>query len=238
VQHTPSSTDSLTARQEAFAQAVGAQGLPLADAYEVAYSTLSASRATIRTNAHKLARNLRVARRIQELRDATAGRSVRSTAALIAELEEAVSADPAELVRIEVGCCPECWSDGDHGRDANPDCGKCFGQGAARVHYASTDAASPGARRLVRGIETWPDGSLKRLHLHDQTALRIELHRLRGLHVERSVNLNVNTSTRDLVHMTAEQRLDFLESLRPTAAGTTQSAGRLPVTVDSEASPS
>ena len=47
---------------------------------------------------------------------------------------------------------------------------------------------APGARRLLRGIELFPDGSVKRLLLHDQTALRIELHKLRGLHVDRSVS--------------------------------------------------
>lgn len=67
--------------------------------------------------------------------------------------------------------------------------------------FNSTADVSPGARRLIRGVELFPDGSVKRLLLHDQTALRVELHKLRGLHVERveSKNLNVSiTASADL----------------------------------------
>lgn len=232
-----SGTTGLTARQEAFARAVAVEGLPLADAYMKTYGTLAASRNTVRTNACKLARHPKVARRIQELYDATAGRSMRPVQALIAELEEAVAADPGELVRVEVDCCPKCWPDATHSREPNPDCSECFGKGDARVAYTSTAEVSPAARRLVRGVECWPDGRVKRLFLHDQTQLRIELHRLRGLHIERSVNLNVNATLPRLKDMDTEQALDYLESLRPTTPTVmAPSADRLPVTVDGEMS--
>src|SRR5262245_57972949 len=84
---------TLTARQENFARLYAA-GQPATDAYAAAYTADGSSRATLRVNAARLLHNPRVATRIRELQDAAATASVRSTAALVAELEEAVAADP------------------------------------------------------------------------------------------------------------------------------------------------
>jgi len=229
----------LTAKQEAFAVAV-AGGVPHWQAYIDTYATARTSRATARGNANKLAHDPKVARRIQDLRDASASHRMRPVSALVDELQETVDADPTELVRVEIDACADCWRDTDHGRDPNPDCAACHGSGIARVAYADTSRVSPAARRLVRGVEVWPDGKLKRLHLHDQTQLRIELHRLRGLHVERSVNVHLNATSPALKDMTHEQVLDMLESIRPTVdsgpsiddVGGTVDSKRLPLTLD------
>jgi phage terminase small subunit len=101
-------------------------------------------------------------------------------------------------------------------REPHGECPQCHGAGDARVHFSNTAAASRGARRLVRGVELFPDGRLKRLHLHDQAALRVELHKLRGMVVDRSLNVNVNTSAPDLRNMSREEQLDLLESIKPT----------------------
>jgi phage terminase small subunit len=99
----------------------------------------------------------------------------------------------------------------DAGREPNPDCEHCNGLGVARVRYNSTALASPAARRLVRGIETWPDGTLKRLHVADQTAMRAELHKLRGLHVDRSLSLNLHATIPAPKDITTEQALAAAE---------------------------
>jgi hypothetical protein len=86
------------------------------------------------------------------------------------------------------------------------------------VKFTSTADASPGARRLLRGIELFPDGRVKRLLLHDQVALRIELHRLRGLHVDRSISLNLNADLKPLKRdMTVEEALAIMQELAPVS---------------------
>jgi len=98
----------------------------------------------------------------------------------------------------------------------HPDCPKCEGQGIQRVRITNTADVSPGARKLYRGVELYESGQVKRILLNDPLAARIELHRLRGMHVDRSVSLNVNANVPALKDMTPEQALDFLESLKPT----------------------
>jgi hypothetical protein len=74
------------------------------------------------------------------------------------------------------------------------DCPHCAGAGVNVVRLANTADVTPGARKLYRGIELYPDGSVKKILLNDPLAARIELHRVRGLHIDRSVNLNVSAS--------------------------------------------
>lgn len=242
----------LTPRQETFARLYVETGVAV-DAYQAAYLTNS-SRASARVDAYRLLRNPKVAARVRVLQDAAAGRSLRSTAALIAELEEMVDADPNEVCSLTVGACRYCWSDPPgsyHWRDAaelaraadawlaslstpkplpapdtkgsmgyradrepNPDCSTCNGQGIPRVMFNSSADVSRGARRLLRGIELFPDGSVKRVLLHDQTQLRIELHKLRGLHVDRSVSLNANIDLPAPQNVSAEDVLSLWKSTR------------------------
>lgn len=101
-------------------------------------------------------------------------------------------------------------------REPNPECPECEGAGIQRVRFANTADLSPGVRRLFRGIELFPDGSVKRVLLHDQMAARVELHRLRGLHVDRSMSVTAHVNVPALKELSPEQALDFLESLRPT----------------------
>jgi phage terminase small subunit len=133
------------------------------------------------------------------------------------ELGAAVDAYLASLVRPCPLPAPDCSGGVGYSasREPNPDCIVCDGGGVPRVKFASTADVSPGARRLLRGIELFPDGSVKRVLLHDQSALRVELHKLRGLHIDRSVSVNVNANVPALKDMTREQTLDFLDSLKP-----------------------
>jgi len=101
-------------------------------------------------------------------------------------------------------------------REPHAECSQCDGAGMHRVRFTSTDQLSPAARKLLKSVELFPDGSLKRLHLHDQLAVRMELHRVKGMHVDRSMSVTAHVNVPAPKDFTPEQALDFLESLRPT----------------------
>ena len=96
-------------------------------------------------------------------------------------------------------------------REPNPECPQCDGAGVPRVKFNSTADASPGARRLLRGIEMFPDGSVKRLLLHDQTQLRIELHKLRGMHIDRSMSVTAHVHVEPLRDMTPAEIAELIQ---------------------------
>jgi phage terminase small subunit len=95
-------------------------------------------------------------------------------------------------------------------------CAVCAGAGVPIVRLSSTENVSRGARRLYRGVELYPDGSVKKVLLNDPLAARLELHRVRGLHIDRSINLNANVAVPPLQDMAPEAAYDFLKSLVPS----------------------
>lgn len=99
---------------------------------------------------------------------------------------------------------------------ANPNCLQCEGEGLQRVFIKPTDDVTPGARRLFKGIECHPDGSIKKIILADQLPARQELHRVRGMHVERSLNVNANVNIPNAKEIAShpDRVNEFLESLR------------------------
>ena len=101
-------------------------------------------------------------------------------------------------------------------RKPNPECSQCEGQGVQHVRINETDDVSPGARRLFKGIECHPDGSIKKILLADQLPARQELHRVRGMHIERSLNVNANVNVPNAKEIAANPKAvnDFLESLK------------------------
>jgi hypothetical protein len=100
-------------------------------------------------------------------------------------------------------------------REPNAECGQCDGAGVPRVRFANTADVSPGSRKLYRGIELYQDGTVKRVLLNDPLAVRLELHRVRGMHIDRSMSVTAHVNVPALKDMTHEQALDFLDSLRP-----------------------
>jgi Terminase small subunit len=100
-------------------------------------------------------------------------------------------------------------------REPYADCPRCDGHGVAVPRFSDTSDASPAARALIKGLELHADGSVKRVVLHDQMAIRTELHRLKGMHVDRSVSLNVNANVPALKSMTADEAAAFLDRLLP-----------------------
>jgi hypothetical protein len=249
----PAKPADLTQRQENFARLFLETGVAV-EAYRAAYNAEGSSQAAARVEAYRLLRKPKVAARVRELQDAAADRSIRSTAALIAELEEMVAVDVNEVMRLDVGACRFCWSEGRYhwrdnaelaaavdawmaslggpkplpapdtagpvgyqpNREPNADCAACAGTGVPRVKFTSTADVSPAARRLLRGIELFPDGQVKRVLLHDQTQLRAELHKLRGMHVDRSLNLNLNATVPALPkNLSVAEALRILETIAP-----------------------
>jgi hypothetical protein len=122
-------------------------------------------------------------------------------------------------------------------REPNADCNECHGCGVPRVRFTNTADVSRGARRLLKGIELHADGTPKRLHFHDQLAIRTELHRLLGMHVDRAINLNVNANVPDLRHMSREEQLDLLESIKPTPPAPTATPAPVVLDVTPEPAP-
>lgn len=121
------------------------------------------------------------------------------------------------------GALPMPTADGGFGyrmdAEVNETCNTCGGTGLPRVIFANSADVPPGVRKLLKGIELHADGSVKRVTIHDQAALRIELHRLRGLHVERSLNVNLNANVPAMPkNMTVEQALELLSKLAPVPA--------------------
>lgn len=112
-------------------------------------------------------------------------------------------------------------------RTPNSECDHCGGAGIQRVRFTNTADLSPSVRRLFKGIELFPDGAIKRVLLHDQMQARIELHKLKGMHVDRSISVSATMNVPPAKEWTPEQALDFLESLKPTRPA-------LPAPVDAE----
>lgn len=99
-------------------------------------------------------------------------------------------------------------------------CGVCLGAGRKVIHATPTDKLSAPARRLVRGYETHADGSVKRVLLVDQAALRTELHRtVPGFYAPAaSVSLNLNADIKPLKRgMSVEEALAIMQEVAPTA---------------------
>lgn len=101
-------------------------------------------------------------------------------------------------------------------REPNEACAICEGDGVQKVLLADTETISPGARRLYKGIECNPDGTVKKVLLHDQLVARQELHRIRGMHIDRSVSLSVSGRLPDAkdIASSEEKVNDFLEGLK------------------------
>lgn len=131
----------------------------------------------------------------------------------MAEYEKAVK------VAVELGkATPDCTGGFQYRFTAgvNENCAVCEGQGIQRIVVADTETLSPGARRLYKGLECNPDGTVKKLLMHDQLAARAELHRIRGMHVERSLQLSLSATLPDAKEIAAspERVNDFLEGLK------------------------
>lgn len=207
------STTTLALRDEMFVQVLAVEGDEV-EAYRRAYPGVVKD---ARKLASAMKRRPEIVARLREHQEAISKiPSAKSATRLIYELEELVDADPNELIRIERRPCMGCWPFEEPKEEPNESCLACQGYGERRTFLADTSKVSPGARRLYAGVELNPDGSIKKLKLHDQMAARIELHKIKGLHIDRSVNVNVNRNLPPVAEI-AKDPLEvekFLESLK------------------------
>lgn len=228
----PVTKTPLTAPQEAFAIHYATYGAPV-DAYRHAYNVTTTNVLTMRTAASRLLAHPGVSARVTTLRNAAADAEGVSKARLIQELEAMVEVDLNDLMQLHVvACSPECWPAqalaeafsralvaGDALPDPgapNPACSLCHGAGRAIGRMANTADLPLAARRLFKGIQFYPDGGVKQVLVHDQTMLRVELHKLKGMHVDRSVSLNINADFKPLKPMSLEETLAAIATLVPT----------------------
>lgn len=206
---------TLSMREEAFVTHYAIEG-DAAAAYRMAYPGVVKEAGKL---GRKMLNKVSVQTRLREHQEAISKiPSAISATRLIYELEEMVNADPNELVSVVHEPCIGCWPMIEAGMHEGPNeiCTACNGRGVRVVCLADTDKLSPGARRLFKGVELDQWGHVKKLLLHDQMAARIELHKIKGLHIERSVNLNVNRNLPNVGEMVKDPiEMDkYLESLK------------------------
>jgi phage terminase small subunit len=199
---------TLSDKHERFCQALMANGGNLHEAYRTVYGQAIAH-STVSVNATRLRARRDVQARMAELTAAAAERALVKPVELIQELREIVNADPMELAHVVSDTCPSCWPDAALGAaldaaladgsehpdfDApEPSCKACRGRGVQRVVITPTHELRGPAKRLFKGVRQKSDGSIEVL-MHDQDAMRVELHRLLGMHVSRTENLNLNVA--------------------------------------------
>lgn len=221
----------LTASQEAFATHYAAFGSAEA-AYRHAYNVQTTRRASVQHMAYRALHHPTVAARITALRNTAAANELATRESLIADLEAMVNVDTNELMQLRVVPCPACWPpeawetaaaaalDAGHeppGADEpNARCPVCVGAGRNVGQLTNTEDLSLPARRMFKGLEFFPDGGIKRVLLHDAAQLRVELHKLKGMHVDRSVSLNLNADIKPLpANVSVEDALRMLETIIP-----------------------
>ena len=224
----------LTDQQEKFARHYAAFG-SAEDAYRHAYHTTTTRRASVQHAAWQTVHIPKVAARITALRNAQAADEMASRESLIADLEAMVNVDTNELMQLRVIPCLACWPadtweiaaatalDAGHEAPAADEprasCIPCGGAGRNVGYLTNTADLSPPARRMFKGLEFFPDGGLKRVLLHDAAQLRIELHKLKGLHIERSVSVNAHVNVPALPkNMSVSDALELLSKLSPVPA--------------------
>lgn len=111
----------------------------------------------------------------------------------------------------------------DHTREPWTNCAGCRGAGIAVTHWTPFDQLSPAARRLLRGVELFGDGALKKVLIADGSQIREQLHRtIPGFYAPTSsVSLNINADIKPLKRgMTVEEALAIMQEISPTADAT------------------
>jgi hypothetical protein len=185
------------AKHELFAQRVAA-GASYKDAYEAAFPNPTQS---ARHHASRLAHDITIRARVQQLTRATAERATHSIAERLQTLVDIASADPGELARVVDVVCGHCWTDEavaavlDAGMlpdttAPRPDCRKGPHK---RVELTPTSELSGQARRLLKGARQKADGSIE-VTTHDQLAATRLLAELSGWLVQQNANLNFNAN--------------------------------------------
>jgi len=218
-----SPTVSLTEREARFAEHMAIYDDPAAAWQSSGTVAPTTKRTSMQRAAYALLGRPHVRARITELRNAMAERGPQATrAALVQDLQEAISVDVREIVSLTVQHCPDCYSspvyaDGwaarcakaidatgqplplplkpgefDPNRPAWEACASCRGAGVPVVRFTDFDQLSVPAKRLLRGVEMNATGGIKKILLADQSALRMELHKTVPNFYAPSTSVNLN----------------------------------------------
>lgn len=210
----------LSVRHEEFALAVAA-GNSFVASYAQAYG-LDTTAPGIRVSACRLARHPKVQARVKELRTAAAERGVISVRERMQWLQSIVEADPISSVvacgcRYCWGEGHYQWRDPDElaaavtkatkvnapmpditggfgfrpDAPANPLCAHCAGQ-RTRIEVVPFADMTAAQRALYRGVECNPDGSIKRVLVHDQLAAADMLNKLQAAYTSVSVSASMS----------------------------------------------
>lgn len=95
------------------------------------------------------------------------------------------SANPRDLVKVDITCCSDCWPEmNDHQLPPSPDCSRCKGRGESSVIITNTDSLKGAARRLYAGAVQTKDGI--KILMRDQDAALANLRDYLGMVVKRS----------------------------------------------------
>lgn len=218
-------------KHERFAQAVAA-GCSYKDAYAAAYAVTPSAR----HNASRLAADINIKTRVQQLTRAAAEGAMPAIRERIAALLDIASADPSELFRVVIDVCGECWTDDalatayDDAAATNaptpdpsqprPSCERCGGRGVRHVALTPTDELSQAGRRLFKSARQKADGSIE-VTTHDQLAATRLLAELSGWLVNQ--NLNINASAPSGAAPAAVSATDVLSKWRAFRSETPQS---------------
>jgi hypothetical protein len=86
---------------------------------------------------------------------------------------------------------PDCLGGFGYRPDApaNEACPHCAGQ-RTRIELVPYSEMTAGQRALYRGVECNPDGSIKKVLIHDQLAAADQLNRLQGAYLDRSMSIS------------------------------------------------
>lgn len=186
------------------------------------------------SGASLLLKNPKVQEAIEERKAELAVVARLTPAWVLRQWHDIASADPNDIVKIEVNSCGNCYDSGtrecligaglrDSLRTPNPDCKLCGGLGIGEVRISDTRTLKGSARRLYAGAQKTKDGI--KVLMRDQDAALQNISRYLGMVVERKelsgpgggpvplASLNVND-------LTDEQLMAFIAGENPKIGGT------------------
>jgi hypothetical protein len=106
-------------------------------------------------------------------------------ARVLREMMDIAFADPADLVRVQVRACSQCWPAPLQLSEPNPVCEQCSGIGSQRSVWLADTASVPAAsRKLFLGAKQTKEGI--DVKLRDQTPILMALAKVVGLLQEKT----------------------------------------------------
>lgn len=156
--------------------------------------------------AARLLASVEIQEAIEERKEMLARVATLSPAWVLDQWMQIASANPGDIVRVEVDCCVECWELADRQLPPNPECSRCKGAGEKRVNITETRRLSGAARRLYAGAVQTKDGI--KIVMRDQDAALANLSRYLGMVVERKELSGPGGGPVPLAAMTAAELSD------------------------------